>query len=107
MWTAPVFGSNVPFSIGIGAVTFSPPVTLPVNAFPSNFSESVTGLRSPGLGPQSPDQVPLTASCANADATMTRHARKHANAMTLIRTQPPFEFELRTTPTFDSLAKPS
>src|SRR4026207_1270953 len=53
--------------------------TTPVNALPSNFRSTLTGLRSWALGPQSPVQVPLNGSGAAppwANAVIAN--RKHA-----------------------------
>src|SRR5215468_7009394 len=90
MCMAPVFGSNVVFCSGIDPLTLVPPVTFPLNAFPSHFSESVTSLRSFGLGPQSPDHVPETGSpWAKAEARIDKHAIEERKTNTLNRIQPP------------------
>src|SRR5687767_4829103 len=64
--TAPVPGSN---DVLLSCMAEGPGFRFPLSVVPSHFRSRVTGFRCSAVGPQSPDQMPLTASVEAAGAT--------------------------------------
>src|SRR5438874_130459 len=96
MCTAPVFASNVEFLRSTSGRLKFTEWTVPVMALPSYFISTATVLRSAGLGPQSPVQVPVNGSAAalpcsaSSGMATAMQVKRQTIRNKLVRIHPPF-----------------